>query len=210
MLIDFFRKTYHRNVLEQLIKENASLISGSILDIGSKNRRYDYLFDGHVTAVDIIPNKNKKVIAGDIEKGLAFDNNYFDAIICLEVFEYLDHYRVAIEEIHRVLRPGGKAIISVPFMYPDHQDKKRFTEEHFTKKIKKLFIVKAFRIGNGYILIWDIIRKKIKLIKYGSLRYLAFLIFLPYLLILRLFKIERIRDNFYSGLFFILEKKKNK
>ncbi len=208
MLIDFFEKTYHRNILENFLKENASLISGDILDIGSKNRRYDYLFKGNVTAIDIIPNKEMRVIKGDVEKGLNFKSESFDSVTCTEVLEYLSDYQTAIGEIHRVLKPGGRAIISVPFMYADHQDKKRFTESCLKKDFKIFSSINSFKIGNGYIVIWDILRKKIKLIKNKLIKHLLFLLFLPYLLFLRLFKLERIEDNFYSGLFFVLEKNK--
>ena len=37
-----------------------------------------------------------------------------DHVVCLGVFEYLPNYRPALQEIHRVLRPGGLAIFAIP------------------------------------------------------------------------------------------------
>jgi SAM-dependent methyltransferase len=45
---------------------------------------------------------------------LPFRSASFDHVTCLGVFEYLPDYRRAVAEIHRVLRPGGLAILSIP------------------------------------------------------------------------------------------------
>ena len=50
---------------------------------------------------------------GDVED-LQFPDQFFDAVICMGVFEYLSSYDKAIEEIHRVLKPGGMAVITIP------------------------------------------------------------------------------------------------
>ncbi len=38
----------------------------------------------------------------------------FDAVLCSEVLEHVDDDRVALRELHRVLRPGGQLLVSVP------------------------------------------------------------------------------------------------
>ena len=50
---------------------------------------------------------------------LPFEENFFDLIICSEVLEHLDDYHAAIKEIHRVLKPGGKFLPSVPSYWPE-------------------------------------------------------------------------------------------
>jgi SAM-dependent methyltransferase len=50
---------------------------------------------------------------GRIEK-LEFPDGFFDVVVCLGVVEYLIDDSVAIQEMHRVLRPGGLAVISCP------------------------------------------------------------------------------------------------
>ncbi|MFZ0798437.1 MAG: methyltransferase domain-containing protein [Terriglobales bacterium] len=47
-------------------------------------------------------------------ESLPFPDASFDHVVCLGVFEYLSTYDRGLEEIHRVLRPGGTAIISLP------------------------------------------------------------------------------------------------
>jgi len=67
-------------------------------------------------------------ITADIESPLAkvkmdvhqipFDENSFDCVLCNHVLEHVDDDRAAMKEIYRVLRPGGWAILQVPFFEP--------------------------------------------------------------------------------------------
>ena len=44
---------------------------------------------------------------------LPFLTQSMDHVICLGVFEFLPNYHAAVQEIHRVLRPGGLAIFAI-------------------------------------------------------------------------------------------------
>ena len=46
--------------------------------------------------------------------GLSYTSDSFDLLICNHVLEHIPDDRTALSEIHRVLRPGGRALISVP------------------------------------------------------------------------------------------------
>ncbi len=50
----------------------------------------------------------------DLEKGLPFEDNYFDVIYAAELIEHLYNPDFFLEECYRVLRPGGTVIISTP------------------------------------------------------------------------------------------------
>ncbi|MEQ8473678.1 MAG: class I SAM-dependent methyltransferase [Marinoscillum sp.] len=72
--------------------------------------------------------ENLDYITGDIESPLAkvkmdihdipFDENSFDVIFCNHVLEHVDDDIRAMQEMRRVLKPGGWAILQVPFFYP--------------------------------------------------------------------------------------------
>ena len=70
-----------------------------------------------ISAANIWKNINKvancEFYAGD-SNNLFFNSNSFDIVICLEVLEHLQVPKKAIDEIYRVLKPGGYAIISTP------------------------------------------------------------------------------------------------
>ena len=52
----------------------------------------------------------------DLETGLRpFGDASFDLVVCMEVLEHVEHQAELIAEIHRVLAPGGLAVVSVPY-----------------------------------------------------------------------------------------------
>jgi SAM-dependent methyltransferase len=53
------------------------------------------------------------VMAGDLER-LDLPDAAFDAAVCAEVLEHLDDDAAALRELHRVLRPGGLLLLTVP------------------------------------------------------------------------------------------------
>lgn len=65
-----------------------------------------------------------------------FDTCSCDEIIMKDVLEHLDNFVKALEELHRVLKPGGKVYISVPYWnsanaYIDPTHKRGFHEHTF-------------------------------------------------------------------------------
>lgn len=50
---------------------------------------------------------------GDAER-LQFPDCSYDAVLCMGVLEYLPRYSTALAEIARVLKPGGRAVITLP------------------------------------------------------------------------------------------------
>ena len=58
-------------------------------------------------------NSAVQLCAADLES-LPFRANSVDHVVCLGVLEYLPSYSRALNEIHRVLRPGGSAVFSIP------------------------------------------------------------------------------------------------
>lgn len=62
---------------------------------------------------------------------LPFRDATFDVILLSEVLEHVDEPGQAISEIARVLKPGGRLLLTVPFNYMQHEipfDHSRFTQ----------------------------------------------------------------------------------
>jgi SAM-dependent methyltransferase len=50
---------------------------------------------------------------------LPFDDASFDRVICSEVLEHIHEYEAVLDEIQRVLKPGGLLAVSVPRFAPE-------------------------------------------------------------------------------------------
>jgi hypothetical protein len=63
-------------------------------------------------------------IEGDIRyedlTHLSFADATFDCVICMEILEHIPDYHSALREMARVLKPGGRALLSFPWLGGDH------------------------------------------------------------------------------------------
>lgn len=59
--------------------------------------------------------KDNRGIRNEDVTNLTFEDGFFAAIMSFEVLEHVPNYRKAMAELLRVLQPGGKLVLSVPF-----------------------------------------------------------------------------------------------
>ena len=107
----------HEKVLELLKNEKG----GKLLDAGAgqgflsqefKNNGFDvFAADFDTEKFKIHSIECKKV---DLNKDLPYPNSFFDYIVCLEVIEHLENPYHLIREFNRIVKRGGKIIISTP------------------------------------------------------------------------------------------------
>jgi 2-polyprenyl-3-methyl-5-hydroxy-6-metoxy-1,4-benzoquinol methylase len=123
-----FRSNIACNWVNEITQDQKDI---PILDIGCglgqlilrlEELGYSNLFgvDGSESAVQYIKTRvqHARVLHMDIEKdGLPFPNEHFNIVICMEVFEHLYDPVSAVNEIARVIRPGGYGIFSFPNEY---------------------------------------------------------------------------------------------
>ena len=97
-------------------KAVSNLIGNSVLDLGSgTGAAYKQLLNFETTAID--PDKKmlelntfENKVLGSAEK-LPFEDNSFDNVFCSFVWRNVSDTNKALEEVHRVLKPGGKFIL---------------------------------------------------------------------------------------------------
>ncbi|MDE1874946.1 MAG: class I SAM-dependent methyltransferase [Patescibacteria group bacterium] len=115
----YFYKKLHADAARQEIKafmERHSTVEQT-LDVGGRNSPYKKQFPNRF-CIDIQPGPDVDKVASVYE--LPFPDDSFPAVLCSEVFEHLAEPRKAAAEILRVLKPGGKLILTTRFLYPIH------------------------------------------------------------------------------------------
>ena len=93
-----------------------NLIGTSVLDLGSgTGAAFDQLLNYETTALD--PDKKmlelntfEDKVLGSAEN-LPFEDNSFDNVVCCFVWRNVSDTNKALQEVYRVLRPGGKFIL---------------------------------------------------------------------------------------------------
>ena len=97
-------------------KALSNLIGNTVLDLGSgTGAAFDQLLNYETTAID--PDKKmlelntfENKVLGSAEN-LPFEDNSFDNVFCSFVWRNVSDTNKALEEVHRVLKPGGKFIL---------------------------------------------------------------------------------------------------
>jgi SAM-dependent methyltransferase len=90
-----------------------------VLDVGGRIQPYRALIANRLrryVAVDLRLTPLVNVVAR--AEQLPLGNARFDLVICTQVLEYVAEPSLVFGEIHRVLRPGGALVLSVPSASP--------------------------------------------------------------------------------------------
>jgi len=105
---------------------------------------------GRVTAVDVLhvdKSNPQATIVGDLVDADHIPSNTFDCVICAQTLLLIYDVRAAIETLHRILKPGGVLLATVPgisqICRPDYDlwgDYWRFT----TSAVRRLFTEAGF------------------------------------------------------------------
>ncbi len=88
-------------------------------------------------------DNSKLDIISDISE-IPRENNSFDAIMCVEVFEHIPYPNEALKEFSRLLKTKGKLIITAPFCSMTH-----FAPYHFATGFSKYFYEETLS-ANGF------------------------------------------------------------
>ena len=101
-------------------------VKGDLLEVGcGEGRGIDWLLpavnsytaiDKIASVIDMLQQKypQSKFLSGNIPPLSAFDDNSFDSVVSFQVIEHIQNDRLFLKEIHRVLKPGGIALITTP------------------------------------------------------------------------------------------------
>ena len=115
-----------RVLLEEQIRRLAPKVPGKVLDVGGGDgRRYRHHFDSEdFTSVDIDPKTFPDIVASC--ENLPFSEGTFDTVLCSQMLEHVLDPRKCLEEIYRVLKSGGKLLVTVPQLNELHAEPNDF------------------------------------------------------------------------------------
>jgi SAM-dependent methyltransferase len=115
------------------VKERDGQQTIALLDVGfGRGRSVPYIqAEGAADRIDfygldIIKRRSDSVFCadrwrmfqGDIQEGTSFESGRFDIVICEQVLEHVSNPVAALDEIARVLKPGGLLVLGVPVFPP--------------------------------------------------------------------------------------------
>ena len=150
--------TYRRRLLDELLFRYLDQMRGIVIDIGGEQKSQRGFFRPPEKdavkrlwySVNITPDASPHIY-GDAHC-LPLSSNSVDCVLCCEVLEHIKDPRQCCNEIWRVLKPGGAAFISVPFLFPIHADPddyQRFTPSGLKILTSDFVSVKIIPMGGS-------------------------------------------------------------
>jgi SAM-dependent methyltransferase len=98
-------------------------LHGLVLDAGGGTAQSSYLpllrVNGQVESVNIDPARQPTYVA-DLNQPLPLEDGRYDTVISLNTLEHVRRDVFALSELARVLKPGGRMLLFVPFLYRIH------------------------------------------------------------------------------------------
>lgn len=98
---------------------------GVLLDAGCGTQPFRALVEPYVdryVGYDIEARADDVDYLGDLEDMAAVPSGSVDVVLCSEVLEHVPHPAAAIAEFHRIVKPGGTVVLTVPFLARLHEE----------------------------------------------------------------------------------------
>ncbi len=116
---------FARRGLAAAVRRHAPQLRGRLLDVGCGTKPYQALFtvDAYV-GLDIDSETVRGLgVADHLYDGrnFPFEDAAFDSVLCNQVLEHVFEPDRFLGEIRRILKPGGKLLLTVPFVWDEHE-----------------------------------------------------------------------------------------
>ena len=125
------RLNNQRKVYESLLRERGKVRA---LDIGCGPKKFKHAF-----GLDVFPQEGVDVLADTDSGSLPFRNGSFDMVVANHFIEHVGDIRTFMMEVHRVLAPGGIAVIRTPYFSNEGSFRDPSHKWHLTLKSMDYF-----------------------------------------------------------------------
>lgn len=112
---------FARKGLHQHIVALAPSVHGRLLDVGCGSKPYQKYFEASEYIGLDMQGRNKHADRSYDGKTFPFSDGEFDAVLTSEVLEHVFNPDEFLSEINRVLRDGGVLLLTVPFVWDEHE-----------------------------------------------------------------------------------------
>jgi SAM-dependent methyltransferase len=152
---------YIRKGLYRKISLYAPQLSGDLLDFGCGEKPYQSLFTGVNTYTGLDydseghSHANESIDVYYDGVTIPFEAAHFDSIFTSEVFEHVFTLPNILPELNRVLKIGGKILITCPFAWEEHEapiDFARYTQFALKDMLEKNGFKVVVTDKNGHFL----------------------------------------------------------
>jgi SAM-dependent methyltransferase len=158
-LADAARRRYYSPVFYVQYRMVLPLIEkhlqGRVIDLGSGYAPFRRYMPAEVTSYDTLDYSRDLpdlTYVSDLQSMPEIPDGAYDAGLCLEVLEHLPEPLQALREIHRILRPGGVLLLSVPHLSRLHDvpfDFYRFTRHGLEHVLEAAGFETVTLVGKG-------------------------------------------------------------
>ena len=142
-----------RRGLLKSIKELGTEIKGKTLDIGCGTKPYEKYFNyTEYVGLEIETTLNRELKKADYfydGKKFPFADSVFDSIVTNQVLEHVFNPDEFLSEINRVLKVGGKLLLTVPFVWDEHEQPYDYAR-YSSFGLKSLLEKHGFEITNHH------------------------------------------------------------
>ncbi len=131
--MSLYNDIFNREFIKNYFSAAEFPANSVILDLGCGSLPFKPYYKNRFSkliAADAEKRTDEEIVLVDAQK-LPFSDSSFDCVLLTEVLEHIPSPVNCIKEVSRVLKPGGKLLLTVPFMHYLHEiphDYHRFSE----------------------------------------------------------------------------------
>lgn len=179
---------FARSGLYDAMARLAPMLTGRLLDVGCGAKPYQSLFvvDAYI-GLDIDSEAARKYRMADHlydGKVFPFADASFDSILCNQVLEHVFNPDEFLGEVVRVLKPGGRLLLTMPFVWDEHEqpyDYARYSSFGLRALLEKqgLKVVQHKKLGADASILFQLANAYLFKVTQGLPRYLNLLLAQP-------------------------------